>query len=366
MPVGCDCSEILPIRACQPYANHGDVTRALAALGQCRVGDVENTTDPVADPSGALAEAFPNGFNPNCPPDVIYIRRPDGAIYTSVNQGVSWTPVGASAGSPSSVRVDEVLNNSAQTLQTGDVVVWDFTQDRAVKVTTDDFDNQIAGVWVGTTLSSNTGMFVARGIAVVKVDSPVSRGDALIISSALDGYATPRVGDQAANSLIGYALENLGSPGSVLAFVDAHLFEVPDIRVRVMKSANQSISGDGTTSTITWDVEVYDTYNLHDNSSNTDRLTAPIDGVYSITLLIAVNSVTGDINTAIVKNGDDADILGGGATRDLIASGHKASSTVLVPLNAGDWVRARVRKSGAYAAGVTTRSYFEMKLERRL
>ncbi len=225
MPVGCNCSEILPIRACSPYANHGDVSRALNALSQCIVGDIGSGTDPVADPSTALAEAFPDGFNDNCEPDYLIVKRADGAHYMSTDLGVSWFNMGGTAGAASSVQADQVLNNSGVTLTPGSVVVWDFSADRAVEITTDDTNSILAGVWTDTTLHGAEGTLTNRGIAVVLVDSAVARGDALVISASNAGEASRKLAQGKVN-VIGYALESLGSPGAVLAFVDCQ-YDLP-------------------------------------------------------------------------------------------------------------------------------------------
>lgn len=188
MPFGCDCTEILPIASCAPYANHGDVTRALEALSQCVLGAVAIATDPVASPAAALAEAFPGGFDPDCTPDALFITRPDGAYFISLDAGTTWMDIGGSAGPASSVQGTNVLNNSAVTLTLGNVVVWDWTADSAVDVAVDDA-KPIAGIWQETTLSGNTGTMTIQGLSSIQVDGPLARGDLLFVSS-VSGKAT--------------------------------------------------------------------------------------------------------------------------------------------------------------------------------
>jgi len=78
--------------------------------------------------------------------------------------------------------------------------------------------------------------------------------------------------------------------------------------VSLTKSAAQSISN-ATTTTITWDVEDYDTDNFHSTSSNTDRITIPAGkaGKYLIQARVStVANASGIRSAGVQKNGSTA------------------------------------------------------------
>lgn len=85
----CGCSDIA-IGITPPYASHKDVVATFNRLKTCCVGAVVNGTDPIADPSGALNEGFPNGLSSDCACDVLWLKKPNGTVYLSANNGVRW------------------------------------------------------------------------------------------------------------------------------------------------------------------------------------------------------------------------------------------------------------------------------------
>lgn len=354
MPFGCNCSALLPIRTCGPYANHGDTTRALELLSQCVSGQVANGTNPVTSPAAALAEAFPDGFDVNCTPDVLFISRPDGAQYMSQDQGVSWLNVGGSAGAASSVQANTILNNSAVTLNLGNVVVWDFAADSAVDVSTDETTDTIAGVWQETTLAGNSGTLTNRGISSVLVDGPVSRGDVLVLSSTVAGRATRLVPGLGAFQIIGTALESLASAGSVLAFVDIKAVSNPDIHVHVHHASNTSI-GAGATVELPWDTEDRDTYGMHDTVTNNTDLIPPVDGLYNVYCSLVGHS---DLKPYIYKNGA---VWAPGTN-----GGNGGYVAMPLWLTTSDYVSIYASGNGSVSRTVTgASSFFGMKLQQR-
>lgn len=64
---------------------------------------------------------------------------------------------------------DDVLNNSGVRLETGDVVVWDFSAVNAVKRTTTPNDSNIAGIWKGSTAAAGRGRVQRRGWGWIKI-----------------------------------------------------------------------------------------------------------------------------------------------------------------------------------------------------
>lgn len=61
-------------------------------------------------------------------------------------------------------------------------------------------------------------------------------------------------------------------------------------RVQVHRSSGQSLTG-GTLTLMLWDTEWFDSDGMHNNSSNTSRLTCVTAGLYEITLHIEWNSI---------------------------------------------------------------------------
>jgi len=107
--------------------------------------------------------------------------------------------------------------------------------------------------------------------------------------------------------------------------------------VRVRCSANETLSSGGW-STITWDLEDYDTGGMHDTSSNTSRLVAPDTGVYLMTTfgLLVTDGGTGTRAFRFEKNG----------TTELAENSFPAASinigvqslSVVTKLTAGDYI----------------------------
>jgi hypothetical protein len=104
---------------------------------------------------------------------------------------------------------------------------------------------------------------------------------------------------------------------------------------------------DGEVTDLTWDAESYDTASMHDNSTNPGRLTAPVDGIYAVTVqvdwdfnvagrrtltLLAVNS--GSTNLAAIEDRPP--------TNDGFAN---PTLTTQVQLAAGDYVEANVEQT---------------------
>lgn len=85
----------------------------------------------------------------------------------------------ASAG----VYLDNILNNSGGTLETGDVVVVDTSTNSAVTTTTTFRNSNVSGVWVGRTANGAYGRVLMVGIGPVRVNATVSRGDKLVTST---------------------------------------------------------------------------------------------------------------------------------------------------------------------------------------
>ncbi len=86
----CNCGDLVVLGNHPPYANALDVAAALAQVAVCCVGAIDQSTDPIADPSAALNEGFPNGLSSDCGCDVIWLVQPDDTLFISANQGDRW------------------------------------------------------------------------------------------------------------------------------------------------------------------------------------------------------------------------------------------------------------------------------------
>lgn len=122
----------------------------------------------------------------------------------------------------------DILNNSGGTLETGDVVKWDLSADRAVTTTVLYGDPLTAGVWVGRTANGEYGRVLYKGIGLVKANGAVTRGDVLIASSTVKKVMP--VSSSNLNSKfypVGMALETIGAAGFITAMIDLSINRSP-------------------------------------------------------------------------------------------------------------------------------------------
>ena len=125
--------------------------------------------------------------------------------------------------------------------------------------------------------------------------------------------------------------------------------------VRVYNTTNQNVPGGSTFTFLSFDGEQFDTAAMHSTSSNTDTLTAPVDGVYQVGAWIQL-AIGGTIDTptpsvtAII-------IASSGARTGNTVTLSQATNTVinlsgLLKLTAGDTVRLEVADADNDAATV--------------
>lgn len=125
---------------------------------------------------------------------------------------------------------------------------------------------------------------------------------------------------------------------------------------QIYRSSHQSIANN-TLTTVTFNVELWDTDSMHSTVSNTERLTFTTSGTYFVTACLAWNKdVDGDRVAQIRKNGTD--ILGyeskDSGAADLIV-GH--SLVVQDSFAAADYIEARVQHTGGAALLLLSESY---------
>ncbi len=77
-----------------------------------------------------------------------------------------------------------ILNNSGGELKTGDVVIWDTSENKAVTTTTVANDPRAAGVWVGVTPAGGYGRVQTDGVGLVRVTGALARGTVLTTSTS--------------------------------------------------------------------------------------------------------------------------------------------------------------------------------------
>jgi hypothetical protein len=109
---------------------------------------------------------------------------------------------------------------------------------------------------------------------------------------------------------------------------------------RVQKTGNQTIPHNTGSIALSFDQEDFDTANLHDNTTNNSRLTAPINGVYQVSAGVAWASNT--VGTRVLDI-----VVNGPAGNDYAASyipatgiSPRQSTSALVKLTAGQFVVA--------------------------
>lgn len=123
----------------------------------------------------------------------------------------------------SGVYLDNVLNNSGGTLETGDVVIWDTSTDRAVITTTTADDKLLAGIWVGRTANGGYGRVLKSGIGYVLASAAITRGN--LLSTYTVAKQAAAISSGANNAVIGIALETTGAAGLVLTYVDVRIIQ---------------------------------------------------------------------------------------------------------------------------------------------
>ncbi len=133
--------------------------------------------------------------------------KADGKLYKKDSAGVESIVNPSGAAKPTIM----LKNGEAGAMVIGDVVVIDTTQDLACVFTTSSKDLTVVGVVVADANSGDQVEICVGGIATVKVDSAVDRGEALVTSTT-SGEA--EAGGGAVNAVLGKALTEKVGPGS--------------------------------------------------------------------------------------------------------------------------------------------------------
>lgn len=175
----------------------------------------------------------------------------------------------------------DIINNSGITLETGDVVIWDSSADRAVTTTTTRNNRLVAGVWVGRTANGGAGRLQKSGIGLVNASAALTRGNRIGTSStATAAVNEPFVG------FLGRALETTSGAGLALVDIDIQ----PDYKpIAVLADQKAQNTAGGGSTALAWT-----THDLNTEISDPDGIVTvaanqftPIAGVYRISAIQA-------------------------------------------------------------------------------
>jgi len=118
------------------------------------------------------------------------------------------------------------LNNSGATLETGQIVIWDTSADRAVtRTTTVSLADGLAGVCVGSVADGQYGLFQTKGIGFIETNGAVStRGEKMATSSSA-GLAAPLTATSTPS--FGRSLETTAGAGLCLCMIELDAPRIP-------------------------------------------------------------------------------------------------------------------------------------------
>jgi len=212
-----------------------------AICGEC-VAEI----DAAVPPANFLAVGWSSDPPELC--NVLWVWRSDGNVYASNDNGANWTilfDILGAGGSAGAVILSNITNNSGATLVQGDLVVWDYSQDRSVTSTTQENQNRVCGVWESiSTIDGGVGDLLVVGIRDVNLGVAVTRGDEIYT------YTVAEQGRDSAlrvGNLIAIALES-GGPGLVECFVMLHQHDPSALTTYELAAGNNA----GATITATW------------------------------------------------------------------------------------------------------------------
>lgn len=208
----------------------------------------------------------------------------------------------------------------------------------------------IAGVTAGIGISGGgtSGTVTITNDMATTIDA---KGD-LIGGTGADTYARLAVGT---NGQV-LTADSTASTGMKWAAVSDPAFK----GALAYLSANQSITT-GTTTSLNWDTESFDTDGFHSTSSNTNRFTIPagLGGKYLIVIACQWLQGIADLQEVYLeKNGAGIISRYEGAQGEGV--GYNQNLTYIADLVAGDYVQAQVKQGAGFSVSVkggVTRSY---------
>lgn len=242
---------------------------------------------------------------------------------TIVNDNI--TPRQEWVNAPPGVYLDNVLNNSGVVLETGDVVIWDATADRAVTTTILINDSRTAGVWQGRTAAGGYGRVLCVGIGYVRSTAAITRGNYLVSSTTVkQASASTNI---PALQYLAQALETTASAGLVLCYVQG---KGGGNRATIADQKAAATAGgasvDDTWTTRVLNTEIADPAGIVTIASN--QFT-PIAGVFNVK--VESPFVSGAVNSSVrirLRNVTGATVLKVSSNFSMILSGGSAMATL--------------------------------------
>jgi hypothetical protein len=226
-------------------------------------------------------------------------------------------------GLPNRVMV-ALANGSGSDLDAGAVVVLDTS---AAEQFTTSTTVGAAGV-IGALAAGVADSAEAAGVAQVNVTGAVAIGDYLQQSSAAGAAEADTGGYRFA-----IALEaNASGDGSIKALLGA--FGYPAVGCTAYRSGGLGLSSGW--QTVTLNSEYADTYDMHSTSTNSSRVTVPVDGKYLISGHITYQSLSAsrEVGMAIAINGSRIREIGNFTT----GGQQSLSISIVVNVAAGDYI----------------------------
>ena len=162
------------------------------------------------------------------------------------------------------------------------------------------------------TLTTDT-VTVAGTVAATTLTGAGSGITALAAGNIASGtIATARLGSGTANNSVFLRGDNTWAAAGAT-----------DIGARVYKTVGQNTSND-TVTTVTWNAESYDTDNIHDNSTNNERLTCRTAGKYMVfaRVVFAADAVGGRGIRLKINNANQFDFIQGPGSAHLSSGIH--------------------------------------------
>jgi hypothetical protein len=162
------------------------------------------------------------------------------------------------------------------------------------------------------------------------------------------------------------ALLNLTGSAKVYIIAAAEDIRRPFSGAMVKKSATLSAQNfTGTPVTITWNSEVYDTDNYHDNATNTSRLTVPV-GVTHVRIswhLFLQNFTAAQwAFMRVIKNGS-ASYDGAPQSQwyNDATQGESMFTSAVIPVNAGDYFELQIQVESDTTVDINAQSFFAIE-----
>jgi uncharacterized protein DUF5907 len=131
--------------------------------------------------------------------------------------------------------------------------------------------------------------------------------------------------------------------------------------VRTFANGNQPSIASGTPTYVNFEEEAYDTADMHSTSSNTSRLTAPVAGIYRISVNVDwSDNPNGGRQITLTKNGGDVNPVGIGEANVMYPAGAGGGTQLLstdLELAAGDYVQVLADQNSGSTLGLGGNSF---------